>query len=263
MQSGLAAPTATGRLIIIGGGKRPDAMMGYLATSSLCDTCYAVIFTEASSEPDSAYHYIWRQLVAHSDRPIFHYDNGAPADSNAALVAGASLVFLSGGDQNRFMERVPNSVKNAIRTAWESGATIAGTSAGAALMSRVMITGDQNHEAFYEATYARLTYRNGVYGEGLGLVSHAVIDQHFVARSRYNRLISALADTKLPVAYGVDEGTALVVGPGYATVIGENQVVQFRAPASFAERQGRIGLRQMEMNLYLEGDTFALYPPAP
>ncbi len=248
-----------GNLFIIGGGSRPDAMIQRMVELSLCDTCYALIFADASAEPDSAFYFIAKQIKVHTSRPVLLANTDSLLlTQELSLVRGAALIFITGGDQNRFLNAVDSTVQQAIHDAYHQGATIAGTSAGAALMSEVMITGDQRRSSEYESTYSTLVYGNGVYTQGLGLLKNAIIDQHFVARSRYNRLLSALADTGLPEAFGIEESTALLIAPNYCTVIGERQVVQMYKPASFTERNGRIGFREMKMNIYLEGDTFLL-----
>lgn len=251
--------SAKGSLFIIGGGARPDAMMKNLVEQSLnADQSYAVIFTQASSEPDSAFFYLHKQMVAFTDRPILHIDSLRlslfPLDS----IRKAGLIFISGGDQNRFMNAVSAEAKAAITQAYADGATIAGTSAGAALMSKIMITGDQNLEADYESTYSHLKYGNGIYAQGLGLVDSLIIDQHFVRRSRYNRLISALADTEYPIAVGIEEATALQISPMAATVVGEGQVIVIERPEKFGRFNDQIGFKNTLIHAYLPGDTVYL-----
>lgn len=251
-------PSAQGNLFIIGGGSRPDALVQSLVDLSLKDGGYGLVFTQSSGEPDTSFHYINIQLENYTEAPIHHIDSidilNFPLDS----IKAASLIYITGGNQNNFLKRVPQASQNAIMEAYQRGATIAGTSAGAALMSEVMITGDQNFEPEYESTYSWLRYGNGIYQPGLGLLDSIIIDQHFVARSRYNRLISALADTDYPYAIGIEESTALVVSPEAFSVTGEGQVMVFKRPAAFNENSGQIGFRNLIINAYLEGDTFKL-----
>lgn len=251
-------PSAQGSLFIIGGGSRPDALVQTLVDLSLKDGGYGLVFTQSSGEPDTSFHYINIQLAQFTGAPIFHLDSvdilNFPLDS----IESASLIYITGGNQNNFLRRVPQASQNAIMEAYKRGATIAGTSAGAALMSEVMITGDQNFEPEYEPTFSWLRYGNGIYQSGLGLLDSIIIDQHFVARSRYNRLISALADTDYPYAIGIEESTALVVSPETFSVVGEGQVMVFRRPIEFKENSGQIGFRNLTINAYLEGDTFKL-----
>ncbi len=250
-----------GKLFIIGGGRRPDAMVERMVQLSVCDTCYALVFADASSEPDSSFYFINRQMQQFTQRPIELVDAASFASNvDYTKVLNASLIFITGGDQNRFLEKVDSTARQAIKEAYQRGAMVAGTSAGAALMSKIMITGDQHLEPEYEETYSRLFYKNGDYAEGLGLIENAIVDQHFITRSRYNRLLSALADTGVSEAFGVEESTALLITPQYCTVIGDNQVARFQKPASFSEKNGRIGFREMKINMYLEGDTFSLNP---
>lgn len=65
--------------------------------------------------------------------------------------------------------------------------------------------------------------------EGLDLISNAVIDQHFIVRSRYNRLLSVLAEFPLYDCIGIDEGTALIVKGSKLTVTGSSQVISVSA----------------------------------
>lgn len=256
----IAHPAPEGNLFIIGGGKRPPALMKAFTDLAGTDEGYALVFAQSSAEPDTSFRYISEELAAHTDLPVIRVKN---ADGRQALidsVRAAKLIFITGGDQNRFLRDVHTDVGGAIRDAYYRGATVGGTSAGAALMSRVMITGDQREELLYESTYSRLTYGNGVYAGGLGLTDSLIIDQHFVVRSRYNRLISALADTEYPAAAGIDESTALVITPGYTTVAGESQVVILTRPEQTVDRNGKIGLKEMKINIYLQGDTFKIKP---
>lgn len=247
-----------GNLVIIGGGGRPASLMATMAQMAERPDAYALVFPQSSAEPDSSFFYFAKDLKPHTDMPIVMVSDGYLRNSLVDSVRQAALIFITGGDQNRFVESVHSSVRKAIKEAYYSGATIGGTSAGAALMSATMITGDQREWPLYESTYRSLIHGNAIYDQGLGLLDSVVVDQHFVARSRYNRLISALADTGLPYAAGIDEATALVVTPSYCTAVGESQVVLMKRPAQFVNRGGHIGLSNMQVDIYLEGDTFNL-----
>jgi cyanophycinase len=252
---------AKGALFIIGGGARPDAMMQeMMRLADLNGTDYGLVFTQTSSEPDTSYYYLTKQLRQFTEHPLVMVNDSVFRPSLVDSIRGASLIFITGGDQARFLNKVPGAAQGAIAEAYQNGALIGGTSAGAALMSELMITGDQNLEAEYEPTYSWLRYGNGVYTKGLGLIDNVIIDQHFVARSRFNRIISALADTEYPYGVGIDESTALVVCADYCTVAGENQVMVFHRPEKLTERDNRIGLRNLRIDAYLQGDTFSLAP---
>jgi len=71
---------------------------------------------------------------------------------------------------------------------------VGGTSAGAAVMSKRMITGNQLRDTAYASTFPVLLDSNLELKEGLGLLDSVFVDMHFVTRSRYNRLIEAIIE---------------------------------------------------------------------
>lgn len=237
------AVDGSGTLFIIGGGKRSQALVSDLTGRMANPDGLILILPMASEEPDSAAWYASRQFMDAGKTHIRSL-NLTPADTVGARVDSlllADLIYLCGGDQNRFMDVAAHpAVRQKIHQAFASGAVIAGTSAGAAVMSSIMITGDQQLEPEYEATYRRLMADNAVYSEGLGLLPKAIVDQHFVERSRYNRAITAAHDHQLPV-YGIGESTALVVTPTGLEVVGDGQVVVFRPDTLYSDASGRIG----------------------
>ncbi len=102
----------------------------------------------------------------------------------------------------------------------ERGGVIGGSSAGAAIQDRVMIAGG-NPEARVE--------------RGFDFLPGAVVDQHFVARDRQERLLGVLASHRGLVGFGIDEGTALVVYQGRRLeVIGESYVTAINGACEYA-----------------------------
>jgi cyanophycinase len=101
---------------------------------------------------------------------------------------------------------------------------------------------------------------NIVTSPGIGLLTHVIIDQHFIRRSRMNRLISALIDHPEKFAAGIDEATALWVRPGgYFEVIGESQVVLLGETASNEAQPGQLhGTTGMQLFLLPPGSTFRI-----
>jgi cyanophycinase len=139
------------------------------------------------------------------------------AAARAALEA-ATLIWMPGGDQNRFMKAIAGTgLDDVIRARYEAGAIVGGTSAGAAVLSDAMITGD--------ADLKSLTAGKTVLAKGLGLWRDAIVDQHFLQRQRGNRLISAVLDHSALVGVGIDEGTAVIVRGAAFTVVGRSSVV--------------------------------------
>ena len=104
-----------------------------------------------------------------------------------------------------------------IRARRNAGAVVAGTSAGAAVMTKVMITGDADLKNIMAgATVTR---------DGLGHWPEAIVDQHFLQRQRNNRLVSAVLDRPSLVGVGIDESTAVVVRGSEIEVVGKSTVV--------------------------------------
>lgn len=116
----------------------------------------------------------------------------------------ATGVFFTGGDQLRLTSILGGSqVDAAIRRCYQQGHIIAGTSAGASVMSDTMIVEGDSNESAQKSTLAM--------AHGMGLLEEVVIDQHFAQRGRINRLLSAVAQNPFVLGIGIDEDTALVV----------------------------------------------------
>jgi len=103
-------------------------------------------------------------------------------------------------------------VEKQLKALLARGGVIGGTSAGAAVMSGVMIAGGR--------TKADVS-------QGFDFISEAVIDQHFRKRNRMERLIGVLSTHPNLVGLGIDEETALVVDvqEHHLSVIGDSYVV--------------------------------------
>ncbi|MBZ2207681.1 cyanophycinase [Massilia soli] len=134
----------------------------------------------------------------------------------AAAVRSAGGVYFSGGDQGRITQALRNPdgsnslVLDAVWEMYRRGGVIAGTSAGAAIMSSTM---------FYEAGSVLATLQNGVedgreIAPGLGFVGNELfIDQHLLIRGRFARMLPVMVKKGYRLGLGIDENTAAVVGP--------------------------------------------------
>ena len=254
-----------GKLFIIGGGKRPPALVQAMVDAAGLDTAgYAIILPMASGEPDSAAYYGIRQftelgLPAERFR-AYHFEKGAYPQAAVDSLRGARLIYITGGDQNRFMDVVLGSpVYDAIQEAYRNGATIADTSAGAAVMSRQMITGNELKRPEYTGDFRTIQAENIEIKEGLGLLPNAIVDQHFIYRMRMNRLISVSLEFPGLACIGIDESTALLVEGDSATVVGDSQVILLRTPGNRAKTQnGLLGGRGLDLSVLLPGERFSL-----
>jgi len=259
-----AKTTPKGNLFIIGGGDRSaELMQTMITTAKLAQKDYIVILPMSSASPDTSYYYIkadlepaTRNLIANLNFTKDNVNDSKWLDS----LKHAKLIFITGGDQSRFMGVVLSTpVVDAIHFAYQNGATIAGTSAGAAVMSKKMITGKElSADTSSGSTIRKIHTDNVELKAGLGLIDEVIIDQHFVARSRYNRLISVLADFPTYTCIGIDEATAIIVQGKNITVTGESQVVVISDPKGLSTKKRLVKMNEVRFSLYTSGDKFRI-----
>lgn len=253
-----------GKLVIIGGGSRPSAMIDRIIQESGIDkTGYGIILPMSSAEPDSAIYYSGKQFIEKGLKNVFGLDfvkdevlNPSKIDS----IRNAKMIYISGGDQNRFMDIVAGTaIEKAIHESYANGSLIAGTSAGAAVMSKMMITGSELKHPDYASTFRNIDADNIEIKTGLGFLTHVIIDQHFVKRSRYNRLISAVIEHPEMLGIGIDEATAILVRGNTAEIIGDSQVIVLKNPKESKNVHGdKLGAHGLQLNIYLPGEKFTL-----
>ena len=251
-----------GKLFIIGGGSRPDFLVDRMIKEAGLKSGETVaIFPHASEEQDSSFYYAKQQFEKRNLKALdcaFKKDEKLPPSKLDSLKT-AKLIYIGGGDQVRFMEIINSNpeVKNLLESAYQTGKMIAGTSAGAAVMSEVMITGNQLKYKDYENTFDNIEIKNVETKQGLGFIKTAVIDQHFVVRSRYNRLLSLIIENPTYKGIGIDEGTAILVKNGSAEVVGRAQVIVFKNPKQSKKLNGdKLGAQGITLDIYLNGEKF-------
>lgn len=207
-----------GRLLIIGGAEDRCCGAGLLERFvQLCGGEHAriVLVTTATDAPEQVhadYERVFRKLgVDHTSELRLRGRGDADGDDAVQLLAGATGVFFSGGDQSRLRTLVGSRTNEILRERLADGLVVAGTSAGATAMGRTMILGGTGPEVSAAAVRT---------GPGLGLVPKALIDMHFGERGRLPRLLSAVALDPEHLGIGLDENTGVLVGGGGFEVIG-------------------------------------------
>jgi cyanophycinase len=141
------------------------------------------------------------------------------------LLEYATGLFITGGSQLKLSSALGGTpIADTIRQRHQAGMVVAGTSAGAALLSEHMIAlGDSGG-----TPRRRLVHM----AQGLGLAPDLVLDQHFRRRDRLGRLLTALSYNPEPLGVGVDEDTAAVIEPGKTlSVLGAGSVLVVDASA--------------------------------
>lgn len=258
--------TPKGSLFIIGGGKRPPELVKELIDLSKLEEegNYGVILPMSSEEPDSSAWYARKQFtdlgIAEGKIADFNFTREHMPQSWIDSLQNASLVYISGGDQNRFMEIVKHSpVTTAIHQAYAKGGVIAGTSAGAAVMSKKMITGDEYKHPEYTGEFRTIEAENIEIAEGLGLAPELIVDQHFIWRMRMNRLLSVAIEHPEEVAVGIDESTALIVNAdGYRTTGVSQIIVVENKSDSLQQKNGLLGSDHLKVQVVLPGESFTI-----
>jgi cyanophycinase len=226
----------SGPLVIIGGAEQRDRPGSVLVEfAGLCGRPPGTIAVcgEASADP-SAMLEIYRAAfgqLGYDVEPLSAEDVATGAWSSR--LDDAVGVFFTGGSQARLMENVGRSeFVDGLRRRWHEGYVIAGSSAGASAMGRVMI---ETGAARTKPSDAEVEI-----ADGLGLVD-AVIDQHFAERGRIHRLLAAVAASGC-LGIGIDEDTAIVVQADEFRVVGTGSVsVVDGTEARFASRTAPTG----------------------
>ncbi|MEZ6015054.1 MAG: cyanophycinase [Planctomycetota bacterium] len=218
-----AAPGAerarSGLVVAVGGGGTPPEVIAHVAALAGGAGARVLVLPQASEVNDGqASAALWLEQGAGAASVLS--DLAAP--DAAARIADANVIWMPGGDQTRLMERLGAAgLVEAVRSAHAGGAIVGGTSAGAAVLSRVMISGKPDPGALRGGAMEAL--------EGLGAIPWAIVDQHFVERERLSRLLTAVLDHPDLIGIGISEGTAALVDGRAFTVMGRGQVTVFDA----------------------------------
>ncbi len=234
---------AQGTLFLVGGGPQPEALVREFVTrAGGTGKARIVVMAMASAEGETSGEDKAKQLRALGATATNLWITRAQADldSVARLLDGATGIWFGGGLQTRLAGVLRGTkVAAAIRTRYAAGAVIGGTSAGAAVMSTPMITGDERRRGGdrypddSSAIFITIDRNNVITEAGLDLVTNAVIDQHFLRRKRHNRLLSLVLEGPVRLGAGIDESTALIINPdGAWQVSGASTIVIYDARAA-------------------------------
>ncbi len=266
-----ASSAPKGTLLIVGGGPLPDAIEErFVALAGGRGRARIVVYPMASEYPDAGVEIAqdFQKLGAEAERIVLSHEQ-AETEAAAARLEGVTGIWFGGGDQARLTAAIGHTkVEAAIHRRYLAGAVIGGTSAGAAVMSTPMLTGDERHPGGdrppeKDSTDAFMTIARDdvVTIDGFGLISGAIVDQHFVRRRRNNRLLSVVLEHPNLVGIGIDESTALEVGPeGPWRILGKSVAVVFDARSAkiTPPSQAPLGAVGLRMAVLPAGSTYDL-----
>jgi cyanophycinase len=223
-------PERAGRLLVIGGAEDPDekdmCILPKLVEMAGGRRARIIICSSPSENPEEKVRTYGKLFEKIGVAEVF----GAPiTDRNQArepdlikAAERATAVFFTGGDQLRLTALISGTefCETVRSRLYGDGLVVAGTSAGAAAMSSVMIIGGPK-----EGTVRR---QDVSLAPGLGYWRDTVVDTHFNQRGRVSRLMTIFAHNPNVLGIGIDENTALDLVPGDRfTVLGEGVVMVF------------------------------------
>ena len=262
--SRVAEGATRGWIVPIGGAENKEndrRILRRFVEASGGEAADIVVIPTASKmhETGSRYEAIFRDLGA-ARVTVMDFDTRRDCQEPNRLqrIEEASGIFFTGGNQLRLTALLGGTpVAQLIRKRNAAGVTVGGTSAGASILSEHMIAfGDEGSSVV--AGSVRLA-------PGLGLTNRFVIDQHFRERDRLGRLITALAYNPFAIGIGLDEDTAVFIGPdevlevegsGGVTVVDASEV-SFSSADSVSEGQP-VAVLGLKVHVLTPGTTFDL-----
>ena len=211
-----------GPVIAVGGGGTPDEVPVValeLARERSGPGPAVVVVPHASAREDRgvASARMWDAAGAGSTEIL-----ADDAETARAQLLDADVIWMGGGSQFRLLDHLEaGGLVEVLRDAHRRGAVVGGTSAGAAVLGSITISGAPDPAPYLAGSVERR--------ESLGLVADAIVDQHFAERRREGRLLTALFEGGARRGFGIPERTALVFHLDEARVIGASAVLLFDA----------------------------------
>jgi cyanophycinase len=221
-----------GPLVIVGGGGTPVAVRQHFVKLAGGKAARIAVLPQASSREDRGQSSV--KMFSELGAKVFIVELKNPKAVRERLDE-ATAIWFSGGSQAALYEALEKAgLVKYIRDHHVRGLPIGGTSAGAAVMSAIMIPRMPEKPG--------LRAGNTPTTRGLGLAPGLIIDQHFITRRRINRLLSAVLDHPDKIGVGIGEATAIIVRGKRFTVMGENSVIVIdpRAAKRAQPAQGKL-----------------------
>lgn len=252
-----------GALLAIGGAEDKFGNRTILRTFtdlSGGDAARIAIIPTASAIDDAGQRYkgIFLELGAATADVVFVGDRD---DANRAdltsIVEQSSGIFITGGNQVRVASILGGTaLARALVRRHQEGVAVAGTSAGASVMSTVMVAGGKSGLS--------PTPHGADMSPGLGLIDEIIIDQHFRERDRVGRLVTMVSLNPGMLGIGIDEDTAALISPeGTMRVVGRGSVLvvdgtDLKSNVHRARGRHPLTVANVTMHFVAEGEVFDL-----
>jgi cyanophycinase len=261
-------PVAGGKLAVIG-GRLEDSNAAIYGEMHRLSGGRIMIFPTASAVPGEVGEESLAAFRSHGFEaevaPL--HDEADPGSARdpalAARVAQVGSVYFTGGDQAKIVAALApggaeTPVLAAIRDMLAGGGLLAGSSAGAAMMSQPMLLGGTSLEAVVHGVTDDPDRPGLLMGTGLGFFPFGMVDQHFIKRGRLARLVVAMEAAGIRRGFGIDENTALLVEGQRGRVCGEyGMMVVDLGRALIDDGEGR-SFRGVRLSYLDDGDEIDL-----
>ena len=251
-----------GKLVIVGGVQTIEIVKKYVELAGGCDAKIIVI-PNAGSEPK-----YWSEvqvkeftdLGAQAEYLLFTRQT-ADDEVNLKKMDWANAVFFLGGDQSDLArDMLGTKLLEKVFGIYNNGGVVGGSSAGAAIMSEVMITGNELINKDSTVSFVTIEKGNVEVKTGFGFLKNAIVDQHFLKRKRHNRTIASLIEHPNLFGIAIDESTGIIVYPDETfEVIGSYQVLVYDpidGDNIREDKNGNLGISDMRLQILISGDKF-------
>lgn len=251
-----------GKLVIVGGVQTTEIVKKFVELAGGTNAKIIVI-PNAGSEPER-----WSKVQveefeefgAKADYLLFTRET-ADDKINLDKMDWANAVFFLGGDQSDLTrDMLGTKLLEKVFDIYNNGGVVGGSSAGAAVMSEVMITGNELVNKDSNDAFITIEKGNVEVKQGFGFLKNSIVDQHFLKRKRHNRTISALIEHPHLFGIAIDESTGIIVYPDETfEVIGSYQVLVYDLTSAKdirEDKNGNLGITDMKLQVLIAGDKF-------
>ena len=249
-------------MVIVGGAQTSEIVKKYVELAGGHDAKIIVI-PNAGSEPvkwSKVQVEEFEEFGAEADYLLFTRET-ADDEANLKKMDWANAVFFLGGDQSDLTrDMLGTKLLQKVFDIYNNGGVVGGSSAGAAVMSEVMITGNELVNKDSTVSFVTIEKGNVEVKTGFGFLKNTIVDQHFLKRKRHNRTIASLIEHPNLFGIAIDESTGIIVYPDETfEVIGSNQVLVYDPTSGKnirEDKNGNLGITNMRLQVLICGDKF-------
>jgi cyanophycinase len=253
-----------GKLVIVGGAQTTEIVKKYVELAG-GSNAKIIVIPNAGSNPvkwSKVQVQEFKELGAKADYLMFTRET-ADDEANLEKMDWANAVFFLGGDQSDLTrDMLGTKLLKKVFDIYNNGGVVGGSSAGAAVMSEVMITGNELVNKDSTASFITIEKNNIETKHGFGFLKTVIIDQHFLKRKRHNRTIAAVIEHPNLLGVAIDESTSIIVYPDDTfEVYGSYQVLVYdptNGKNIREDKKGNLGISDMKLHVLISGDKFDL-----